>query len=453
MIWVYPHFRKPPYPPCVVPGPRFHSGKQLGQPRANSPLQRFIYIWGGGSGTVGQQNLRFRFIGMMFLQFLTNTQKQSWIPTNRYKSHVIPKHMNSEKWAGFSGNKDFLDVHLSSVCGWNIQSDGQWWTNVWYWRPSSSHVRYYWHVWRTSCGIIRRYKLLPNHLVYTSCFFQFGLFCTSPPHWGASMAIPRRLIDSQASHPCNVAPRSCITCLKESPRIMAVKCYKYHKLSIHINFPWFKSYVDTNLMVSWNRATSKSFILVGLSIPNHPFWGSPMTSETSTWTYPRLPAAGAAHASARRISASVGSPAAGWFLIVDPRNLNHPIWKSGNWIVLKSVHHADGSPGLLISRLGNWAKKRCAWGSLRCSRMERNWLLISWNILSNKMDLSLSLFLHRLRAQRSAKMDDVPFLSFSYPNQPHGSTQSLENNEPLGLHWLPRTNRRVYLIYEPWGVH
>ena len=36
-----------------------------------------------------------------------------------------------------------------------------------------------------------------------------------------------------------------------------------------------------NMEVSWNRGAPKSSILVGLSIKNHPFWGPPMTMETS----------------------------------------------------------------------------------------------------------------------------------------------------------------------------
>ena len=43
---------------------------------------------------------------------------------------------------------------------------------------------------------------------------------------------------------------------------------------------WHMYMKNTYMVVSWNRGTPKSSILMGFSLRNHPFGGTPMTMET-----------------------------------------------------------------------------------------------------------------------------------------------------------------------------
>ena len=44
---------------------------------------------------------------------------------------------------------------------------------------------------------------------------------------------------------------------------------------------------DVDMVVSWNRGTSKSSILVGFSLINQPFWGTPISGNTHMWIPPK----------------------------------------------------------------------------------------------------------------------------------------------------------------------
>ena len=46
-----------------------------------------------------------------------------------------------------------------------------------------------------------------------------------------------------------------------------------------VPFSWFVSH-HLQMVVSWNRGTPKSSILVGFSLINHPFWGTPISGNT-----------------------------------------------------------------------------------------------------------------------------------------------------------------------------
>ena len=70
-----------------------------------------------------------------------------------------------------------------------------------------------------------------------------------------------------------------------SCRIEIVYYDRYIVMVIHIcqkRCPWF-IYLYIYMGVSENRGTPKSSILIGISIINHPFWGTPIFGNTHIW--------------------------------------------------------------------------------------------------------------------------------------------------------------------------
>ena len=50
--------------------------------------------------------------------------------------------------------------------------------------------------------------------------------------------------------------------------------------------PWISRWKETYMDVSENSGTPKSSILIGFSIINHPFWGTPIFGNTHIWNPP-----------------------------------------------------------------------------------------------------------------------------------------------------------------------
>ena len=64
--------------------------------------------------------------------------------------------------------------------------------------------------------------------------------------------------------------------------------FKNKKLPTCSLFPdaFFPAVLPFQMVVSWNRVTLKSSILMGFSTINHPFWGTPMAVETPKYLRP-----------------------------------------------------------------------------------------------------------------------------------------------------------------------
>ena len=123
---------------------------------------------------------------------------------------------------------------------------------------------------RNSClNVLRWYDDKKNHTQLPTPWWRVdrGLAITSSPLLASVAFIPLlRAVFGQTFL------LRCRPSAKDEYQVAAVACFFYHQKK--------KIYIYIYMDVSENNGTPKSSILIGVSIINHPFWGTPIFGNT-----------------------------------------------------------------------------------------------------------------------------------------------------------------------------